>query len=403
MIRFDPFALARYQLQKDREATRRFPELLERKSARMVASPFAFLRGAAPLFYEVLRQRPQFAEGPGGSGRIVGDLHLENFGAYRPADPSFEKKAAARQYEATFGLNDFDDSTIGPWRFDLLRVTTSLVLAGREMGATGNEVLQMADALLDAWNEHAHAKSARRDPPMPPPVAALVQRVATRTRKELLDARTVVTEDGRRFMRGPRYRDLPRSIARAVPAAFERYIAGLDESERPPEERVRIIDTAFRVAGTGSLGSLRIAVLVSGKGGPDSGWVFDMKEQGAPSSHLLLPPPRRNGAKRVRLAIAACLAEPPMLVGVTKLDGRAMLVRRLAPQEDKLDLTRLDHQQLPALARYLGALIGAAHRRGVTIPGKVWKQGDVKTLVEKTVALAGLHEATYLAFCSLTR
>jgi hypothetical protein len=148
---------------------------------------------------------------------------------------------------------------------------------------------------------------------------------------------------------------------------------------------------------------LRIAVLVSGKGGPDNGWVFDMKEQGAPSSHLLLPPPRRNGAKRVRLAIAACLAEPPMLVGVTKLDGRAMLVRRLAPQEDKLDLTRLDHQQLPALARYLGALIGAAHRRGVTIPGKVWKQDEVKRLVEKTVALAGLHEATYLAFCSLTR
>ncbi len=403
MIRFDPFALARFQLQKDREATRRFPELLERKAGRMVASPSAFLRGAAPLFYEVLRQRPQFAEGPGGSGQIVGDLHLENFGAYRPADPAFEKKAAARKYEATFGLNDFDDSTIGPWRFDLLRVTTSLVLAGREMGSTGSEVLQMADALLDAWNDHAHAKSARRALPMPPPVAALVERVATRTRKELLDGRTVLTRHGRRFIRGPRYRDLPGSIARAVPAAFERYIAGLDAPERPPAERLSIIDTAFRIAGTGSLGSLRIAVLVSGKGGPDNGWIFDMKEQGAPSSHLLLPPPRRNGAKRVRLAIAACLEEPPMLVGVTKLDGRAMLVRRLTPQEDKLDLTRLDHPQLPALARYLGALIGAAHRRGVTISGKVWKQDELKRLVEKTVALAGLHEATYLAFCSLIR
>ena len=166
VLRFDPYELARFQLAKDREATARFPVLYQRKIARMIASPFAFLRGAAKLFYELLRQSPKLAEGPGGSGLIVGDLHLENFGAYRPAEPVFDDGAprSAQSYAATFGLNDFDDATRGPWRFDLLRLVTSLILGGREMGATGTEVLLMAEALLDAWNEHAHAKAPKKPP-----------------------------------------------------------------------------------------------------------------------------------------------------------------------------------------------------------------------------------------------
>lgn len=49
----------------------------------MLASPHAFLRGAAPLFYEILAARPDLAAGPPGEGWIVGDMHLENVGAYR--------------------------------------------------------------------------------------------------------------------------------------------------------------------------------------------------------------------------------------------------------------------------------------------------------------------------------
>src|SRR5512141_2058782 len=47
----DPIALAQQQLDRDRSATARFPGLFERKLARMAASPLAYLRGTAPLFY----------------------------------------------------------------------------------------------------------------------------------------------------------------------------------------------------------------------------------------------------------------------------------------------------------------------------------------------------------------
>jgi uncharacterized protein (DUF2252 family) len=82
----DAATLADRQLTLDRDRTKRFPDLFIRKMQRMSASPLAYLRGAAPLFFEILEARPDLSAGPGGEGWIVGDMHLENVGAYRP-DP----------------------------------------------------------------------------------------------------------------------------------------------------------------------------------------------------------------------------------------------------------------------------------------------------------------------------
>src|SRR5215813_1573920 len=104
---FEPAELARRQLELDREQTRRFPATYDRKVARMRASPLAFLRGSAPLFYDVLRAEPELAEGPAGDGWIIGDAHLENFGAFVPAGG----KGVEGGVEV-FDLNDFDDTML---------------------------------------------------------------------------------------------------------------------------------------------------------------------------------------------------------------------------------------------------------------------------------------------------
>jgi hypothetical protein len=81
-----------------------------------------------------------------------------------------------------------------------------------------------------------------------------------------------------------------------------------------------------------------------------------------------------------------------------------MFVRRLSPQEDKLDLARLRAIDLEPLARHLGALLGAAHRRGATrAPKRPWSDKDRGRLLSRAIALAGLHEAMYLAYCDLVR
>jgi uncharacterized protein (DUF2252 family) len=388
----DPIELARWQLERDREASARFLGLFERKVARMAASPLALLRGAAPLFYRLLAEHPELSDGPDGEGWICGDAHVENFGVYRTSD-----KRRGDEEPVVFDVNDFDETVVAPWRFDVLRLVTSLVLAGRELGANGKQSLASSARLVAAYVDAT--SRGERTAPEPEIVSRLVDRVRRRTRRDLLDARTTVEAGHRRFVRGERYADLPRALEHAAREAFARYVEGLGSTER---DHFEVQDLAFRIAGTGSLGCLRIAVLTRGKGGEDGAFLFDMKEQGAPSAAALVPVPEMDAAKRVLAGVSACVEKPPRMLGTTELRGSPMLVRRLSPQEDKLDLTRVDAKDLEPLAAHIGTLLGRAHRAGATkLPSSAWSHEEADALVDRAVSLAGLHEAIYLAFCKV--
>jgi uncharacterized protein (DUF2252 family) len=403
MLTVDPVQLARRQIAIDRERLKRAPHLFAHKVARMAISPLALLRGSAPLFYEFLGRHPALAEGPPGEGWLVGDAHLENFGAYRTGALSLvETRLSHRKEGVVFDLNDFDDAFVGPWRFDVLRLLTSLVLGGREMGVDGRRALELCDALLGAYVGAAfHSK---RIPSGPAVVTRLVESVQGRTRTQLLDARTEIVRGNRRFVRGPRYEPLVPKLRAKAEKAFAKYAKKLPRADRVPAQALEVLDAAFRVAGTGSLGCLRIALLARGKGGRDGAWIFDMKSQGAPSSACLVRPPRLEPAERVSAAIEACLARPPRMIGATRLRGESMFVRRLMPQEDKLDLATLPEADLEPLARHLGALLGAAHRRGAKRPPRrPWTEDEHAGLLARAIALAGMHESMYLAYCDQVR
>jgi uncharacterized protein (DUF2252 family) len=402
MLALDPLRLARRQIEIDRDRTNRYAHLLAHKADRMSASPLALLRGSAPLFYEVLERHPVLAEGPSGEGWLVGDCHLENFGAFRTGALSTREEHAARGDTIVFDLNDFDDAFVGPWRLDVLRLTVSLILAGRELGTDGRTTLDLAEALLGSYADSAFHE--KRGVAAPRAVTSLVDKVRSRTRPQLLDARTRVVGGERRFVRGARYEAITKKLRAKVERAFAKYVKRSRDRWSAPAEALEVLDAAFRVAGTGSLGCLRIALLVRGKGGPDGAWIFDMKEEDTPSSACLVRPPRLEPAERVLTALEACVTKPPRMVGTTTLRGSSMFVRRLAPQEDKLDLAHLAATDLEPLARYLGALLGGAHRRGATKrPKKAWGAGERAGVLERAIALAGMHEATYLAYSQLVR
>jgi len=59
--------------------------------------------------------------------QICGDAHVRNLGAY-----------AAPEGHLVFDINDFDETIIGPWEWDLKRLATSLVLVGREAGESNS-------------------------------------------------------------------------------------------------------------------------------------------------------------------------------------------------------------------------------------------------------------------------
>jgi hypothetical protein len=129
-----------------------------------------------------------------------------------------------------------------------------------------------------------------------------------------------------------------------------------------------------------------------------------MKEQGRPAPSVLIGRPTLRPAERVLAGIHACVVRPPRMTGTTKLDNLSMFVRRLTPQEDKLDLRKIPPEHLGTLAANLGSLLGRAHRRGATKPpSKPWTREERSAILERAVVMAGIHEAAYLAMCKLVQ
>jgi uncharacterized protein (DUF2252 family) len=395
MTDVDVFALAARQMDLDREATWRFPVLLERKKQRLAPSPFTFLRGSAPLFYEILRDHPDLAAGPAGDGWIVGDMHLENVGAYRgDAD------------QVVFDLNDFDDATIGPLRYDVLRFSTSVLLASREFEATGAQAISLVEHAVAAYLK---ARGGGEAPPVPATVAALVERVRSRNNKALLDARAPADHGKRRLVRGERYFDLPPDVEARVPNLLSAYVAALGDRAPGKAAKWKIEDQAFRVAGNGSLGVLRVAVLVRDPDGDER--LVELKQCHDPSTSALFQPPPghwTHPAERSAGAARALCAAPPRYLAPIEVDSLSLVGRRLFPQEDKLDLSELRAgAQLEEIVAYIGHVVGRGHARGVAALGGAapppWTAAEVDAVVDHAVVLAGLLEGVYLAWVRRSR
>ena len=69
----------------------------------MLASPFAFYRGAAKLMAHDLARTPRTAL----TVQLCGDAHLSNFGGF-----------ASPERALVFDLNDFDETLAGPFEWD---------------------------------------------------------------------------------------------------------------------------------------------------------------------------------------------------------------------------------------------------------------------------------------------
>ena len=97
----------------------RVTRLVPIKYKRMAASPFGFFRGAVPIMAADLSCHPNTGLGT----QLCGDAHVENLGAYASLDSRI-----------VFDLNDFDETIRGPFEWDIKRLATSVILAGREAG-----------------------------------------------------------------------------------------------------------------------------------------------------------------------------------------------------------------------------------------------------------------------------
>ena len=105
---------------------------------RMLASPFAFYRGAAAVMAADLAPTPR----SGLETQLCGDAHLSNFGAF-----------ASPERRLVFDLNDFDETLPGPWEWDVKRLVASFSLAGRDRGCGEGERRRIVQAAAREYRE----------------------------------------------------------------------------------------------------------------------------------------------------------------------------------------------------------------------------------------------------------
>ena len=97
----------------------RVPALVAMKNQLMAVSPFGYFRGAVPVMAYDL----SLVGNTGICSQLCGDAHVRNLGVF-----------AAPDGRLVFDINDYDETIVGPFEWDVKRMATSLVLAGRAGG-----------------------------------------------------------------------------------------------------------------------------------------------------------------------------------------------------------------------------------------------------------------------------
>ncbi|MDK1473239.1 DUF2252 domain-containing protein [Streptomyces sp. 549] len=398
----------------------RIAELTPIRVGRMAASPFAFLRGSAGLMaYDLAHGTPV----TGITTQLCGDAHAANFGLYGDA-----------RGKLVIDLNDFDETVPGPWEWDLKRLAVSHVLAGRGAGADEDTCrLAAADTAAayrstmrllaklpaaDAWNAIAdeelvsHAGAGDLE--------GTLERVGQKARRNT-SARFAAksteddTEDepyGRRFKDAPPVlRRVDDAEAAAVVAALGEYLTTLGEDRLPLLSRYAVHDVAFRVVGTGSVGTRSYVVLLLDHHGEPL--VLQVKEarESVLRQHLaaagFTAPKVTHEGRRVVLGQRRMQVVSDELLGWTTVQGRPFQVRQFRNRKGSVDPSALAADQIDDYARMTGALLARAHSHSTDprlIAGYCGKSEQLDLAVaDFAVAYADRTEADHSALLAAIR
>jgi uncharacterized protein (DUF2252 family) len=229
----------------------RLPQLLPIKYFRMSASPFAFFRGAVSIMAADLARLPHTNL----KVQLCGDAHLQNLGSFASPDGKL-----------IFDLNDFDETIRGPWEWDVKRMATSIILAGREAKQNRSTRRAAVETFVDSYCRSMAEFSSQpilqvarhviyREERSEPIHAALRQSERSKPMQLLRQ----YTQEDRRGQ--PRFRNSRPLIwrvtgkeAKHVLESLKTYRETLSPERTELFDRFQPIDVGFRVVGTGSVG-----------------------------------------------------------------------------------------------------------------------------------------------------
>ena len=344
----------------------RSPGLLRIKYARMGADMFSFFRGTDHLYAAAWVGLAPVDPGP--SVLVSGDLHLENFGVYRAEDGDF-----------VFDINDFDEALVGPCSLDLVRCSTSILLAAQVWSLSPIQGMRMVLGYLESYRDAIAISIAEGEigqvslVDKAGPVEKLLGDCSLGTQSKLLDRLTRLDKSGRRTIRNSAEKlpPLDKTEAAVVAGAVEEY-----GRRQGRAGAYSVLDVSGRIAGIGSLGVERFVALIEGTGSPDGNRLLDIKAAGPPSLIRLAtgPLPETWAASQARRVVEAqriLQAKPTSGLDVLAVGDKEFRLRELIPDENraKLDRFREKPSKLREAVAVAGRITAWSQLRGARFAG----------------------------------
>jgi len=367
--RQDPVAILEAQ------ARTRLPDLVPIRYARMLASPFSFLRGSAAVMAADLARTPV----TGLTVQANGDMHVANFGFFGSAERNL-----------VFGINDFDETLPGAWEWDLKRLAASAVVAGRFMGADRVLCEEAARAAVRSYRKRMREYAAmgnlevwysRIDEAsllamLSPAARKAAELIMSKARKQgnmqvfekmvaLVDGQQRIVEDKPLIVRETHTTD-GRPIAEALAHTLDNYIDSLPYDRKALFLRYRLVDVARKVVGVGSVGTRCWVLLMVGNGTGDP--LFLQYKEAQPSVLAPYFPSSRWECEGQRIVVGQRIIQgaPDIFLGWgQQKDGSHFYIRQLRDMKGgaEFDPTEARGKSLPEYCTLCGWALALAHAK----------------------------------------
>ncbi|HEX7244325.1 MAG TPA: DUF2252 domain-containing protein [Solirubrobacterales bacterium] len=367
----------------ERQAVTRVGQLVPLRYGRMLASPFAFYRGAAAVMAADLAGSPR----SGFEAQLCGDAHLSNFGAFASPDR-----------ELVFDVNDFDETLPGPWEWDVMRLAASFAVAGRASAFGRRErraiVAAMAEEYraamrrlaelgnLDVWYtkmdvstvaERWGAAAGKKEREAFRRNLAKTQakdrmRALSKLTHEVDGEPRIVSEPPLIVPMGDLVEDTRDDVEARVLEVLAAYRDTLSEDRRVLLDSYRFVDAALKVVGVGSVGTRAFVALLLGRDGGDPLFLQAKEAQRSVLEPYAKPSPFENQGERVVQGQRLTQTASDILLGWVKakgLDGkqRDFYVRQLWDQKGSARVEGMDPKAMTAYAQICGTTLAHAHAR----------------------------------------
>jgi len=392
------------------QAKARLPQLIPVRYARMLASPFAFLRGCAAIMAQDLSPSPV----TGLSVQVCGDMYVSNFGLFASAERNL-----------TFGINDFDETISGPWEWDLKRLATSAVVAGQFLQRDRESCESFSRAVVSSYRKHireyastgylATWYSTIRENDLlgafPPKLRDRLQRVLAKAKKgsnlQVLEKMTDLVDNKQRIVEAAPFvvRELKTQkgtpIRKALGIFLQQYLASLSPDRRTLISRYQVLDVARKVVGVGSVGTRCWVVFMRGLEQGDPLFLQVKEAQASVLAPYLDTPAFQNEGFRVVSGQRLIQGSPDILLGWGTAEGMQFYVCQLRDMKGsyEFDPDSSTRQGFLSYCRLCGWALALAHAKSgdaAKIAGYVGKSEALdEALTEFAFAYSNQNDRDY--------